>query len=128
MILPTCTSMKLKFPEFANVEDATIEFAIEEASYSVGSNWTTGGGIAVMYLAAHLVSAGQAAIIAQQDIEEGNGSITKESIGRISIGYKVSDPSAAANTDATADDYESSSYGRRFIEMRDMRFGGPVVV
>lgn len=126
VIIPTATSMKLKFPEFIEVDDVTIEFAIEEASYGVGDNWTAGSSIAIMYLAAHLIAAGQAAIIAMEAMEEGSGSISKESIGRISIAYKV--PSTAANADATADDFASSSYGRRFLELRDLNFGGPVVV
>jgi hypothetical protein len=117
--------MKLKFPEFEDIEDGTIEFAIEEAALMVQSNWTSGYNIAIMYAAAHLVSAGQAASEAMSG--EATGDIASESIGRISIKYNK--PSTAVtNSDATPDDFTSSSYGRRFIELRDRNFGGPVVV
>lgn len=127
----TTTSMKLKFLEFADIDDSIIEFAIEEASYSGGGNWTRGYDIAVMYLSAHLISAGLASKIAIDTmLGSSDGLISKETIGRMSIAYKVDDPAAAAasNAGATVDDFESSSYGRRYLEMRDMNFGGPVIV
>ena len=124
MTIPTALSMKLKFPEFADVSDMTIEFAIEEAAMSfTDDNWTTGGDIAIMYSAAHLIASGQAAA---NSFEGGSGGeIESESIGRLSISYK-SNP--AANSSATPDDYSSSSYGRRYIELRGLNFGGPVVI
>jgi len=124
MILPTATSMKLKFPEFRDVEDATIEFAIEEASYGVGDNWTSGAGLAVMYFAAHLIAAGKVA----GDIMSGEstGDIASESIGRISIKYNK--PQTTSASEATADELASSSYGRRYLEFMSLNFGGPVVI
>ncbi len=121
--IPTATSMKLKFPEFVDVEDVTIEFAIEEARESVGGNWTTKYNLAIMYLSAHYIAAGQAASNAFSG--GSGGEIASESIGRLSISYKTS---AASNSDATPDNLSSSSYGRRYIELRGLNFGGPVVI
>jgi len=125
MSLPTATSMKLKFPEFSDVDDMTIEFAIEEASYGGGDHWTVGYDTAVMYLAAHLISAGKAA--ADEMSGDSSGAIQSESIGRMSISYKKDDR-YSSNSSAMVDELASSSYGRRYIEIRGMNFGGPVVV
>jgi len=124
-VIPTSTSMKLKFPEFADVADATIEFAIEEAAmaFPEPNDWTSGGDFAIMYYAAHIIAAGQAA--ANSFSGGSGGEIASETIGRISISYKTS---AASNAEATFDNLASSSYGRRYIEMRGMNFGGPVVI
>jgi len=125
MITVTATSMKLKFPEFANIEDATIEFAIEEAALAVGNNWAYGSSVGIMYLAAHLIAAGKAAAAVLAG--GSGGEIASESIGRMSISYKTTNVSLT-NSGATPDDYTSSSYGRRYLELYDMNFGAPVVV
>ena len=59
--IPSALSIKMRFPEFADVADAVIEFAIDEAREEVGSNWTTGYNIAIVYLVAHYVAASIAA-------------------------------------------------------------------
>lgn|SRR4051812_10284991 len=118
--IPTATSMKLKFPEFAELDDSVLEFAIEEARLGVGTNWIKGQDIALLYLAAHYVAAGQAA-----SAGDGGDGIASESIGRFSITYKNS---ATSNASATSDDVASSTYGRRYAQLRDLNFGGPVIV
>jgi len=123
--IPTATSMKLKFPEFADVSDTTIEFAIEEAAMAFPEEncWTSGGDFALMYYAAHIIASGQ---VAANSFSGGSGGeIASESIGRLSISYKTN---TASNSEATFDNLASSSYGRRYIEMRGMNFGGPVVI
>ncbi len=114
---PTVNSIKTRFSEFADVADAVIEFAIEEAALEVGSNWVTGYNIAIVYLTAHYV----ASAVAESDASSSGGDIASESFGRISISY-------AQGSTATHTDKESSSYGKRFIELRDRNFGGPVVI
>jgi len=123
MTVPTALSMKLKFPEFINTSDTAIEFALEEAAITVTDSWTVNGSIAIMYYAAHLIASGQAAA---NSFEGGSGGeIASESIGRLSISYKTN---TASNASATFDDFASSSYGRRYIELRSLNFGGPVVI
>lgn len=119
--VPTATSMKLKFPEFADLDDAVLEFAIEEARDSVADEdaWTIQANKALLYLSAHYVSAGRAAAAGD------TGEIASESIGRLSITYKNS---ASANSGAVADDLTTSSYGRRYDEIRKLNFGGPVII
>lgn len=120
--IPTATSIKMRFPEFEDVDDYLIEFAIEEARLGVGTNWTTGYNIAIVYLTAHYVAAGVAAVDAAND---DSGEIASESIGRMSISYKTS---AASNTNAVGSDLSSSSYGKRYEELRGLNFGGPVLI
>lgn len=123
VIVPTATSMKLKFPEFADTNDVTLEFAIEEASMTVTDAWDVQGSLALMYFAAHLVAAGKVAALA---LDGGSGgAIASESIGRMSISYKTS---TSSNSDATADDMSTSTYGRRYIELRALNFGGPIII
>lgn len=120
--IPTATSIKMRYPEFEDVDDYLIEFAVEEAREVVGSNWTTGYNRAIIYLTAHYVAAGVAAVDAAND---DSGEIASESIGRMSISYKTS---AASNVDAVASDLSSTSYGKRYVELRDLNFGGPVLI
>ncbi len=120
--VPTATSMKLKFPVFVDTDDTTIEFAIEEAALTVTDTWEVQGSLALMYYAAHLIAAGVAAANA---FEGGGGAVASETIGRMSITYKAP---TVTNANAVADDLSSTSYGRRFEEIRALNFGGPVIV
>lgn len=119
--IPTATSIKVRFPEFREVEDAVIEFAIEEARLGVRDNWTVGYNVAIVYLTAHYV----AAAINSAVNDGGAGDIASESWGRFSITYKQSQSS---NSTAVADDTSSSSYGRRYEELVGRNFGGPVII
>lgn len=115
---PTVVSIKTRFPEFADVEDAVVEFAIEEAALEVKGNWTIGYNLAIVYLTAHYIAS---AVAASASSVGGGGDIASESFGRISISY-------AQGSTASHSDLTTSSYGERFIALRDRNFGGPVVV
>lgn len=118
--IPTATSIKMRFPEFADVDDAVIEFAIEEARLGVGTNWTVNYNIAIVYLTAHFIAAAQQAA---DDAEGDSGEIASESIGRLKISYKKT-----AASDVVSTDTKSSTYGKRYEFYRDQNFGGPVVI
>lgn len=123
LTIPTATSIKLRFPEFADVDDAQIEFAIEEAKLEVSdTNWTVGYNVALVYLTAHYVSAAISRIDSAG--AGGESAIASESIGRLSITY------ARSNTkvEAVADDKESTSYGRRYLEMVVGNFSGATII
>jgi hypothetical protein len=119
--VPTAVSIKTRFSEFNDVEDNVIEFAIEEARLEVGTNWTSGYDLAIVYLTAHYVAC---SIAASSSGGSGDGGdIASESIGRFSISYAKS-----AFDDAVHSDKSSTSYGRRYVELRERNFGGPVVI
>lgn len=119
--IPTATSIKTRFPEFADVSDAVVEFAIEEARLGVRDNWSVGYNLAIVYLVAHYVASSIAASASAGSGGEGN--IASESIGRLSISYAQS-----PNDNATHDDTSTTSYGRRYDELVARNFGGPVIV
>lgn len=119
--IPTASSIKMRFPEFVDVGDPVIEFAIEEARLEIGTNWTTVYNLAIVYLVAHYVAC---SLIASASGGTGDGGdIASESIGRLSISYAKS-----PNADATHGDKSSSSYGRRYTELLGRNFGGPVII
>lgn len=118
--IPTASSIKMRFPEFNNVEDSIVEFAIEEARLEVGDNWEeTTVGIALIYLVAHYVAA---SVSRAASGGSGDGVIQSESIGRLSITYA----SGAATADAT--DKDTTAYGRRYLEILGANFAGPVII
>jgi len=119
--IPTALSMKLRFPEFADVDDSVLEFAIEEARLGVRTNWTTGYNIAIMYLAAHYVAASIAASISGG--LGGEVEIASESYGRFSITY-----AQPQNANAVHSDTSTSSYGQRYDALVERNFGGPRII
>jgi nicotinamide mononucleotide (NMN) deamidase PncC len=118
--IPTALSIKLRFPEFASIDDGVIEFAIEEARLKVTDAWDSTGSIALAYLTAHYVAATIAASASGGSGDEGD--IASENIGRLSITY------AKPAQTAVHDDTSTSSYGLRFENYLQRNYGGPRVV
>ncbi len=118
---PTASSIKIRFPEFAGVADATIEFIIAEAVQVVGDTWDIQQDLAVMYLVAHHVSCSIAA--AASGGTGSDGTIVSESIGRLSRTYAR----AAASDASQSSTLKSTSYGKRFLEIQRGNFPGPVI-
>lgn len=115
----TAANMKLKFPEFANQDDATIEFAIEEAARNVDDTWLAKDKVlAWMYMAAHYLSVSitNATVV-------NNKQVTSERIGEISISY--AQPQASVLKDPT--DLTTTAYGMRYRELSKLNFP-PVMV
>lgn len=116
--VPSAFNMKMKFaPAFDDTDDATIEFAIEEASGQVGDAWIKDQTLAIMYLAAELLSV-------QKTSAANDGQIvSSETFGRISVTYKTSDTTLSSN----AADYQTM-YGKRFADLYRKNFGGTILV
>lgn len=118
VILPTALNIKLKFPEFASVADATIEFAIEEAALEVDDTWIPKQAtLAVMYLAGHHL------MVSVSRSESGSGQrIKSESMDGMSITY---------DTDTTipdSGDYDTTSYGKRYLELLGGNVAGVLLI
>jgi hypothetical protein len=119
--IPTATSIKMRFPEFAEIDDSVIEFAIEEARLEVGDNWLEAtASIALAYLVAHYVAASRDRV---DEAAGSSGDVASESFGRFSITYAKNSASTASSTDK-----ESSPYGLRYLEILGANFSGPVIV
>jgi hypothetical protein len=123
LAIPTATSIKMRFKELGDVDDPVVEFAIEDARADIGdgSNFAVNADLALVYLAAHYVAC--SVQNANSGGSGGTGAIASESIGRLSISYARD----ATKPEATADDKESTSYGRRYLEIVGGNFSGPVI-
>jgi len=109
MIIPSALNVKMKFPEFQSQDDATIEFAIEEAARSVDDSWIAADQtLGIMYLAAHYL------MVSIQRAESAAGEVVEsERIGPLSITYKTPDQASSASTS----DLTTTQYGTRFREL-----------
>jgi hypothetical protein len=128
MPVPSVDSIKYKFgPSFANVDNASIQFAIEEAVVECGPEGTFGEfewvddanyTLALMYYAAHLM---QVSIMRQQS---GTGQVvTSERTPELSVTYgQPPFPSMDKPVDLTM-----TIYGVRFLALCEKNFP-PVAV
>jgi hypothetical protein len=107
--VPTATSLKLKFPEFAGVPDATVEFAIEEAQMQVDGSWIDDANatLGLLYVSAHHLMV----TISRQ--ESGTGLLVRsESFAGMSVSYDTEQQSKP-----DPGDYTSTPYGSRYLEL-----------
>ena len=87
MPVPSAANIKFKYPEFNNVADSSIEFAIEEAVVDVGTDetrWVDDANytLAVYYYTAHLIQ------IAIMRAQSGTGQVkTSERTPELSVTY-----------------------------------------
>lgn len=107
----TVATFKIRFPEFASIEDEVIQMFIDDSSLFVNENiWDTKYDLGVSYRAAHELaiynntSAGNS---------EASGPITGQSVDGVSISFGSSNKI----TDETM--YLSSTiYGQKYLAMR----------
>jgi hypothetical protein len=109
---PTLDDFRTRFAEFEDEEDEIIELAIADATRMVGTNWLEADyPVGILFLAAHFVQTGAGGY--------DSGGLRSVSIGSISVTY--ADPKAVT-------ELSKSSYGTRFVQLRRMNVGGPIVV
>jgi Protein of unknown function (DUF4054) len=125
MIVPSATNMKFKFPEFNNVDDATIEFAVEEAVVACGDpnsdfgEWIDAANqtLAMMYYAAHLMQ-----VSIMRATSGGTGQIvSSERTPDLSITYAVPNQNAPI-------DFTMTIYGERFLGLVRKNFPAVLTV
>lgn len=115
-------TMKLRFPEFAAVDNAAIEFAIEEANLGVDATWPAShANLGIMYLSAHYLMV----YLSRQESGTGQQIKSESFAGVMSITYAEQ---AQPLTDADTDDLKTTPYGVRYLEMLNRLFTGPLVV
>lgn len=120
MIVPSSANIKVKFPEFADVPDAAVEFAIEEAARNVDDTWLPlDQALALMYYAGHVL------MITLSRAESASGQqVTSERIGEINLTYKT----PTQPTEADASDLTTTPYGIKFRDLARRNFPAVVVV
>jgi len=116
---PNVISFKTQFPEFANVDDTTIQIALDECEQYVDESWGDQQIPATMFLAAHLLA------VAQQGSTTGGQVITSERIGQISVSYAAS--ASAGGAGAGESMLTNTIYGRQFYYLLMINSGGVAI-
>ena len=109
MIVPSAANVRLKFPEFRDESDASIEFALEEAQRNVDDSWIAGDQVlGLYYYAAHVL------MVEISRRESASGQMVRsETIGRMSITYaSPTQPTATEGSDLT-----TTPYGTRYLDL-----------
>jgi hypothetical protein len=114
--VPSAMTLKLRFPEFEDVDSNIIEFALEEASLVLGTWSGAARNLCQMYLAAHLVAVTAATA-------DANGrEVISESIGRLSTSY------ARGVSAEGVGELNSTMYGKRYQALRQVGLSPLVVI
>lgn len=106
MITPS--SFKIRFPEFASIDDAIIQMLLDEAYLFIGENKYQD--TMVLYWTAHN-------LVIQQNQESGNSgassTVASESVGNVSTSYAMP---TIDNSDIAF--YMSTSYGQKYLQYK----------
>ncbi|MEQ4679863.1 DUF4054 domain-containing protein [Providencia rettgeri] len=110
-------AFKLRYKEFANVDKARIERALQDAENQIsrkiwGKKFEQGRDA----LAAHLLYESGALTKSGHSNGKPVQSATSKTAGGLSIGYSAPDAGFGSNHDG----YASSSYGREYIRLRKL--------
>jgi hypothetical protein len=106
--IPNVSAFKAMFPEFADVDDTTVQIALDMAAQFVDDTWESNEGPATMWLAAHFM------VLNQSSASTGVGRVVQsETIGRISVSYSTGNTAAATTPGALG----STTYGLIFNNM-----------
>ncbi len=117
------SSLKLRYPAFANVGDDVISYWLVDATRIVKPDWGDDYDIGLLSLAAHNMAAGKVAGLALDAGEQLPAGVT--SFRSASMNVSVSD--AAANRSVSGG-YSSTSYGQEFAVLLRRNRGMPSIV
>jgi len=122
---PTAATIKARFSEFADVDDALIDQLIAEAGQFVGTNWpeTIYTSAQTFWVAHELVMAGQGTSQQAQISQVSGGGVSRIKSGDLDVSFAAR-PQASAGSAADAAYYGQSSYGQRFLAYRTQAFPG----
>ena len=114
-----------RFPQFEDADSDLIDRLIIEAQRQIDDTWAADDiDPATLYLTAHLYVLDQQAADAGTTGSGPGGDVASESFGPMSISY--ANPGGVSSGDTK--EIMTTSYGRRFAEIRKRNFEGPVVV
>lgn len=119
--------IKTRFPNvFTDADDDVMDACIAEAVLLIQeSKWGDFYDIGLLYLSAHLIVATTPDQADAGDAGAG-GPVTSRRVGDVAVTYG-STASASSSSSASADDFNSTVYGRRYLQYRRMLQGGPFV-
>jgi hypothetical protein len=106
-VVPNVVAFKSAFPEFAAVDDTTVQIALDMAAQFVDDSWGDQQSAANMWLAAHFMALSQSGSGAATGVGR---VVQSETIGRISVSYASGNTAAATTPGALG----STTYGLVF--------------
>lgn len=111
---------KIRFPEYASLDIARFEIAVEDAEVEMGtdeSRWNSFYNLAQNHLVAHFLSVSE--VTESGDV---NPSVPLRSteVDDVVVEYAVS-----KTVENSFDIYLSTSYGQRYVYYRRLAMGGP---
>lgn len=117
---PTISDFVTRFPALdGSVGDEVLQLLLDEALRYVDNSWREADyKDAILYLVAHWLSSDDGTASASG---QSSGDILSESFGPISVTY-------AQTTGANASELSSTSYGKRFAQLRRGNFPAILVV
>lgn len=117
--MPTARSMKFKFPEFREIDDGTIELALEEAFATCDGDWVdeANRALGITYYTAHLLKVSQMYAASGAS----GGLVSSERIGELSVSYSVPDQNKTI-------DFTMTPYGERFLSLLRQNFPAVLTV
>ncbi len=115
--MATVGDFNARFPEFCNEEDVRVQMFLDDAALLMNDPgpWLDFYDLAQQYHAAHLLAVatlteggdiGVVAPVAEQTVDD------------------VTIKQAVSAIDVTAEDLNSTSYGKRYLDIRQIRFAG----
>jgi hypothetical protein len=107
---PNVAAFRLRFAEFSNQSDASIAFAIEEAQLIIGTLGTPNRALALLYMAAHIMSSG----IESASNQGQSGTVVSDSMGRIS---QTASNLASSMAVGDMSELQTTYYGRRYKQV-----------
>lgn len=117
----TSATFKVRFPEFADVDDARIQLFLDDAAALMGNRTFCGNyDVAQCYLAAHLLT------VAEQQAAGDSGvlaPISKQEVDDVVIEQAVK-PSGGGGGSGM---FDSTSYGKMFLHYQKICFGGLII-
>lgn len=124
---PTVADFKARFPNFASVDDATVQIVLDEAVGEVGSTWIEKDRTpAVLHLTAHMLASEGLGVPSPG----GGGAAVTGAVKRRRVGDTETEfVGMGGNTsNGPLSGYLSTAYGRRYLELMRRNFPAIAVV
>lgn len=125
---PTVDNVKVRFPEFANVPEPTLQAILDEAIERVGPEWVERDRRpATLYLTAHMLAAQG---LSGGDGSGGGGAAVTGAVKRRKVG-DVETEFAGVSTgtgSGSGTGYASTLYGKMFLDLMRVNFPAVAVV
>jgi hypothetical protein len=137
--VPDVALFRSYFPEFADIPDDRIQLMINEAACSIDDSWAHNCAmadctLAILYLAAHLLTMLLYAASALPGTDSGGGvvpggEVTGVSFETMKVTYSASQMQIEKGGSASSVySYESTPYGQRYLDLLKVNFPAVLIV